>query len=289
MSPEQAAGRLDLLGPASDICSLGATLYALMTGNTPFDESDKVELLQQVQRGAWRAPCQVKANTPPALDAICRKAMALEPQDRYVTVLALAAEVEHWLADEPVTAYREPWSVRTRRWMRRHRPLVAGAAALLLAAVPLSLVIVVQAEMDKLEIAKQKDIAQANEKAANEREVETKAVLAFVVNRVFAAVQLGGELRGLGPSVTLRRAIEAALPFVAKSFTHQPLIEARLRMTLGTSFLYLGEAKTAAEQFEAACTLYTRHRGADHSDTLASMYILANSYNALGRSAEAAA
>jgi serine/threonine protein kinase len=139
MSPEQAAGRLDLLGPASDIYSLGATLYALLTGTAPFDESDKGELLHQVQRGAWRPPRQVKANTPPALDTICRKAMALQPQDRYATALGLAADVEHWLADEPVSAYREPWSVRTRRWMRRHRPLVAGTTALLLAAVPLSL------------------------------------------------------------------------------------------------------------------------------------------------------
>src|SRR5262249_45230492 len=77
MSPEQAAGRLDLLGPASDIYSLGATFYALLTGTAPFDESYKGELLQQVQRGAWRLPRQVKPNTPPALNAICRKAMAL--------------------------------------------------------------------------------------------------------------------------------------------------------------------------------------------------------------------
>src|SRR5262249_12714415 len=60
MSPEQAAGRLDQLGPASDIYSLGATLYSLLTGKTPFEESDKGELLQQVLRGAWLPPRQVK-------------------------------------------------------------------------------------------------------------------------------------------------------------------------------------------------------------------------------------
>jgi serine/threonine protein kinase len=120
MSPEQAAGRLDLLGPASDIYSLGSTLYALLTGKAPFDESDKGELLQRVQRGAWRPPRQVKAKTPAALDAICRKAMALKPKDRYQTALDLAAELEHWLADEPVKAYREPFFVRVSRWGRRH-------------------------------------------------------------------------------------------------------------------------------------------------------------------------
>jgi serine/threonine protein kinase len=294
MSPEQAAGRLDLLGPASDIYSLGATLYALLTGTAPFEKSDKRELLQQVQRGAWLPPRQMKANTPAGLDAICRKAMALQPEDRYPSALALAADVEHWLADEPVTAYREPLSIRTRRWLRQHRPLVAGAAALVMAAVPLSLVIAVnreqalrQAETDKREIGRQKDIAQANEKAANEREAETKAVLEFVENRVFAAARPEGEAGGLGHAVTLRRAVEAALPFVAKSFSDQPLIEARLRLTLGISFSYLGDAKTAAEQQEVARTLYARHRGPEHPDTLSSMNDLANSYADLGRHADA--
>jgi serine/threonine-protein kinase len=135
MSPEQAAGRLDLLGPASDIYSLGATLYALLTGTAPFDESDIGELLQQVQRGAWRPPRRVKANTPPAVDAICRKAMGLMPEDRYTTALALAADVEHWLADEPVEAYREPLPARIARWGRRHKTVVTAAAAVLLASV----------------------------------------------------------------------------------------------------------------------------------------------------------
>jgi tetratricopeptide (TPR) repeat protein len=236
----------------------------------------------------------VKANTPAALDAICRKAMALRPEDRYPTALALAADVEHWLADEPVTAYREPWSVRTGRWLRRHRPLVAGAAALVLAAVPLSLVIAVnreqarrQAEADKREIAWQKDIAIANEQAATEREVETKAVLDFVENRIFAAARPEGQAGGLGRTVTLRRAVEAALPYVAQSFTNQPLIEARLRLTLGTSFWYLGDPKSAAEQCEAARALYVRHRGPDHPDTLRSMDSLANSYYYLGRHVDA--
>ena len=84
----------------------------------------------------------------------------------------------------------------------------------------------------------------------------------------------------------LRRAIEAALPFVDQGLTNQPLIEARLRMTVGWSFWCLGEPGIAAEQFQAARTLYSRHRGADHADTLMSMNNLANSYSDLGRHAE---
>src|SRR5207244_3567400 len=93
MSPEQAAGRLEELSPASDVYSLGATLYAVLTGRAPFEGADKGEMLRQVQRGDWVAPRQVQAAVPPALDAICRQALARQPGARYPTPLALAADV----------------------------------------------------------------------------------------------------------------------------------------------------------------------------------------------------
>src|SRR5262249_41755177 len=130
--------------------------------------------------------------------------------------------------------------------------------------------------------------ARSNEKKAQESEVETKAVLEFVVDRVFAAARPEGEDGGLGHDVSLRRAIEAALPFVEKSFSAQPLIEARLRETLGVSFSDLGDAKTALEQHQVARALYAKHLGPDHPDTLKSMHGLAGSLFDLGRYTEAA-
>src|SRR5207237_9594773 len=59
-------------------------------------------------------------------------ALALQPADRHETVTALAEDVRRWLADEPVSAWREPWGVRLRRWVRKHPRLVGGAAAALL-------------------------------------------------------------------------------------------------------------------------------------------------------------
>jgi eukaryotic-like serine/threonine-protein kinase len=133
MSPEQAAGRLDRLGPASDVYSLGATLYALLTGHAPFEDRDVGDVLDGVRRGDFPPPRARRPGVPRPLEAICLKAMALRPEDRYSSARALAEDVERWLADEKVSAFREPMAARVGRWARRHRPLVAGAAALLAA------------------------------------------------------------------------------------------------------------------------------------------------------------
>jgi tetratricopeptide (TPR) repeat protein len=138
MSPEQAAGELDQLGPKSDVYSLGATLFCLLTGRAPFtrdDGEDIVQLLQAVRRGDLRPPRHWKPSTDRALEAVCQKAMALAPADRYGSPRALAEDVERWMADEPVSAYPEPRHRRLARWARRHAPLVAGTGALLTTAV----------------------------------------------------------------------------------------------------------------------------------------------------------
>jgi hypothetical protein len=135
MSPEQAEGRWDLVGPASDLCSLGATLYALLTGQAPFQGSTPQEVLAKARRGDFPPPRSVKRSVPAALEAVCLKAMALRPEDRYKTALELAAEVEYWLADEPVAAYREPWLVRLGRWRKRYRTQVTGVVAAVLVAL----------------------------------------------------------------------------------------------------------------------------------------------------------
>jgi serine/threonine protein kinase/Tfp pilus assembly protein PilF len=128
MSPEQAAGQWDAVDRASDIFSLGATLYVLLTGQAPYQGETQLEIVQKARRGDFLPPRQLRFDVPRALEAICLKAMAFEPEKRYQTAKELAADVEQWLADEPVRAYREPWNQRAARWTRHHKGLMSAAA-----------------------------------------------------------------------------------------------------------------------------------------------------------------
>ena len=134
MSPEQAAGDMDRLGPRSDVYSLGATLYHLLTGKSPFEGGDVGSVLRAVRKGEYPPPRAVAPTIDRALESVCSKAMALDPPDRYASPRSLAEDVERWMADEPVSARREPLRERARRWVRRHRVAVASAAAALVMA-----------------------------------------------------------------------------------------------------------------------------------------------------------
>jgi serine/threonine-protein kinase len=123
MSPEQAEGRQDLMEPTSDVYSLGSTLYQILTGRAPIEGKGAAEVIAAARKGEFRSPRAVHPSVDPALEAICLKAMAHDPGDRYATARALADDLERWLADEPSSAYRDPPARALSRWLARH-PLV---------------------------------------------------------------------------------------------------------------------------------------------------------------------
>lgn len=120
MSPEQVDGNDEHVGPTSDIYSLGTLFYHVLTGESPYTADTTDAQLSQIRRGEIRSPAAVSPDVSPALAAVCRKAMALRAEDRYPTALALADDVEHWLAGEPVSCWQDGWSARFRRWLMRH-------------------------------------------------------------------------------------------------------------------------------------------------------------------------
>jgi serine/threonine protein kinase len=119
MSPEQAAGELDRVGPSSDIYSLGAILYCVLVGHDAFPDGDTSVVIDRVCRGIFPAPRRLRRSTDPTLEEICLKAMALEPRDRHASALDLSVEIEKWLSDVRYRAEHEATLVQVKGSLAR--------------------------------------------------------------------------------------------------------------------------------------------------------------------------
>ena len=138
MAPEQADGGGAEADAASDQYSLGATLYELLTGRTPFVGVAGGRDLQPDPPGSGAAP-RLRSEIPADLETICLKAMAREPAGRYASCQELADDLRRWLRDEPIRARRPGRTEVARRWVRRHwsaAGLAASLAACFLALAP---------------------------------------------------------------------------------------------------------------------------------------------------------
>lgn len=131
MPPEQAEGLVKQLDARTDIYSLGGILYKLLTNQQPAPRGKVNDVLKLVIAGQIKPPLEVDASVPKPLDAICRKAMSKLQADRYQTALVLAADVEAWLADEPVSVFPDAPITKLRRWAKRHRTIVFSSSAAL--------------------------------------------------------------------------------------------------------------------------------------------------------------
>ncbi len=154
MSPEQAEGHAEALGPASDVYGLGATLYCLLTGQAPQSSgNDAVTGPQQSANASLASPKMQVKGLFRTLEAICLKAMARQPSDRYPSASALAEDLEHYLAGEPVRGVREGIGPRLTRWEQRNRVLIriGGAALLALAVVTSAATFLVNTTREQVE------------------------------------------------------------------------------------------------------------------------------------------
>ena len=138
MSPEQALAKRAVVDHRTDIYSLGATLFELLTLGPTFTGQDRQELLRQIAFEEPMLPRRLNRAIPAELEIIVLKAIEKNPADRYATAKELAEDLQRWLNHETIRARRASLVRRARQWARRHRAFVRAATVLLLAVLLLS-------------------------------------------------------------------------------------------------------------------------------------------------------
>ncbi len=142
MSPEQALGKRVVIDHRTDVYSLGATLYELLTLRPPYGGTDRQELLRQIASEDPVPPRRPDRAVPPELETVVLKALEKAPQERYATAHELADDLRRFLEHRSIRARRPSWLQRLRKWVRRHQAAVTVAATTLAVAFAVSTLLI---------------------------------------------------------------------------------------------------------------------------------------------------
>ncbi len=267
MSPEQAAGDIESLSSASDIYSLGSTLYTLLTGKPPYSGERARDIVAAVRTGNFKPPREVRSDVPRPMNAICLKAMALSPGDRYRTALDLAADIERFLGDEPVVAYPESSLEKTGRWLRRHRTLATaiGGIGVVTGIAALTGMYFINAEKLRTEAALQRvTVEQARTAAALDAEslarLQTREALNTVTDDLIGELMSRQDKLTAADDAFFSRVRQQFEQFTSNeaSSPEQVSFQADGFFRIGNLQRRLGKLDEAEQAYESAVKLWTR-------------------------------
>ena len=234
MSPEQAAGRGELVDHRTDIYSLGVTLYELLTLHHPFRASDRQALLRQIEHDEATPPRRVNSAIPIDLETIVLKAISKSRDERYESAQDMADDLHRFLDGKPTLATRPTLLDRTAKWAGRHRSLVATVIGVLLFALcgTITAALLIAAEKDRTEQA----LAASKENLAQSQANLHQAI--DVVDRF--GMRLANQLAEVPGMESLRRSVLEETLRDYEGFVEQLQHDPGMRFALALSHSHMG-------------------------------------------------
>ncbi len=289
MSPEQALARRLVLDHRTDIYSLGATLYELLTLRPVVEGRDRQEVLRQIAQQEPSPPRRIDPTIPRDLETILLKALAREPEGRYATARDLADDLRRFLEHRPIAARRPSSAERAVKWALRHRTAVAAAIIVLaVGIIGLGAIAGVQARANgRLRAAVTTvngalDEARAAQAGTRAALAQSEAITTFLVEA----------LRSPDPTldghdVKVVDVLDRAGQRLESSFGGTQASKASLLHALGETYYGLGLYDRATQLHAKALAVRQAVLGADHPDTLTTRDHLGNDHWCAGRYFEA--
>ncbi len=277
MPPEQARGERDLVGPRSDVYSMGAILYRVLAGHSPHGEGSTTPTTAEHDRSHHHPPrpvASVNPSAPPELVSICEKAMATDPRRRYATMIELSHDLRAYLEGRVVQAHAHGAAAELKKWVRRN----LGFATALGAAVAIAIA-------SAFALAHQ---ASTNARALDAEVRRARSMFDFVVHRVLSAAAPTNE-NDLDADVRVRDVLIGLYDVVETHFPDDDSARAELHQVIGAALFRLGENDVAERHVARSTELARRCLGEHHPTTFAVMIRLAQIHLASGRVAEAEA
>ena len=253
MSPEQVVGDMSELDTRSDVYALGVILYELLSGRLPFDLSRKSlpEAVRIIRDDEPARLSSISRTLPADVATIAAKALEKDKLRRYGSAAELAEDIRRFLRNEPIVARRPSASYQVRKFAHRHKGLVGGAIAVLIALVAGVIVSTWQA----VRASRAERVAQARANDAQAEKAKAESVTKFLTEMLASA----DPARAQGREVTVRAAVdEAARKIDSGAMAGQPELEVAVRNAIGTTYEGLGLYQPAERELRTAIALQAR-------------------------------